>query len=424
MNVQRTSAYLVILTVILVSVLSRTLAQATQLPRDLTQLDWQEQGETLLALGSQYDGQWGLWAFDANLNIQRQISLDGYKVVKWSPDGARFSIDRDIIDATTFKVILTLEKAGSGIGYWSQDGSQVLAWANAEQTELGLFDSQTGELIRQILIKGRPDSISWSPNNAYLLLVQASGETEVISATDGHLISTLDTEFASGLSWSPDSQYLAGGITTSVTANTPGRLPDSASPRVASVVVWDALTGKTVRSFSPLPDFFRIVRWHPFKPIIVAGSPRSLIYVWDVQLGEQLEAFTLKEELRDLSFSPFGGRITASVFPVTNQQDQQLAQEQRGFPQGLYWSENFADNRLQTIVIDPSLEKLSEIESVCLPSSARSSLAIADILVDDADNSSLNTYIEVVQTDPAIPKGCAADLIAVAEALQDEQESR
>jgi len=402
-----------------------SLAQDTEveLPKRLFGIRWQPQGERLLVLGLQNNEQWGVWVYDVSFRILRLFSLKEQETVRWSPDGTRFSIGRDVIDAKEFNVVLTLDNAGSDIGDWSQDGSQLLAWADVERTKLGLYNATTGELIRQIPISEKPDGVAWSPNNAYFLLAQPSGTVEIVSAENGNLISTLDTTYAMGLNWSPDSQYIAGSTFTPVEPGTPGALPYSSPPAVASVVVWEVSTGKAIQVFSPLQDLFTIIRWHPYERQLIGGSPNGLINVWDTNTGDLTNAFTIPEKLVDLSFSPFGGRLTLSTLPpMTPEQIEALELQRKDFPQEQYWSQSFADNRLKSIVFDATIEKLKAVEEVCLPQASVIPSSLIDTLT--IDTASATSYIEAVHSDPTIPAGCAADIIAVAEALQAEQESR
>jgi len=396
--------------------------QEVKSPSRVFSFEWQPQGEFLLALGRQPDEQWGLWLYNADLQPLRMFPLQDSSLARWSPDGTRISVDREIIDARTFETVSHLDSAASSISDWSEDGSQVLAWLDVNHKKLGLFDAQSGNLLGQIPIQGTPEGVVWSPNDAYLLLIHPTGIREIVSANDGHVISTLDVNMGMEFSWSPDSQYIAGSMLTPVDAKTPGIIPYSLPPAIASVRVWDMSTGKTVQNYSPLEDYFTVLRWHPYDSQLVAGSPNGLIYAWDIKTGQSIKAFTIPETLIDIGFSPLGGRLTVSTFPITTtQQSEVLALQRQNFPQDSVWSRSYVGNLLKTVILDPSTEQLSNIQARCAPAEDFQIPLFETLTVDTIQ---LTSYIDAVKADASIPKGCAADLIAVAEALQAEQESR
>ncbi len=261
-------------------------AQDAEMPTIITAVKWHPRGEGLLVAGRAGPGVFGLWLFDTDMRLVRFFPTENSVSADWSPDGTRFSMGRKILDARTLEVLLTLN-ANSGIGGWSPDGTQVLAWADAHH--LGLFDSQTGDLARTVPIgEMMPEGVSWSPNGAYLALLQPTGTTDIISAEDGHQIATVPMEYPVGLRWSPDSRYLAAGFLTIVEPGTPNTLPYAPSPTIASVVVWEALTGSVIQTFSGLPALPLNLRWHPHKPELAGGAGEGLIFIWNIETGQQV----------------------------------------------------------------------------------------------------------------------------------------
>jgi len=377
-------------------------------------LRWSPNGEQLLITGRSDPDVWGLWVYDASLRPLRFFMLgttSGSLISpSWNPQGTRFAINRDVVDATTLEPIFTL-KADSNIGAWSQDGSLLLAWA--DETHLGLFDADTGDLVRKIPAgKERPEALSWSPNNEYFLFVNESGISEIRSASDGRVLRILEGEYGMGLSWSADSRYLAGSLTTSVEPGTPGTLPFALSPIIASVNIWDAASGKIIRTFSGLSAAPSLLRWHPHKPELTAAAPEGVIYVWNIETGEQIYGFTSEININSLTYSPSGGTWLVSGSP----RPQTVEEETKGvYPQEAYWTRDIIANTLQVIVIDPSVEKLREIETTCRLVASPSLLSATDIVA--ADTAQIRSYIDAVKAAATIPPACAADLIAVAEAL-------
>lgn len=301
------------LLLVLVSVVLpvRTSAQTGEpdVPTVIGAVRWEPDGDRLLVRGRGQPGHWAVWLYDAEgkhppvevLSYEEPVS------VHWGPDGSHFSVGRNILDAHTLDIKVTLD-ADSGIGGWTPDGTQVLAWVTS--TQLGLFDAATGELVRTVPIgEEMPDAVGWSPNGEYFALVQASGETDIISADDGRRITSVPMAYPMGLRWSPDGRYLAAGFTENVEPGTVGTLPDAVSPRVASVVVWETLTGAVVQRFEELLATATILRWHPQRPELAAGTGIGLVYVWDVETGEQLDVLSTIGGLGGMDYSPFGGRL-------------------------------------------------------------------------------------------------------------------
>jgi len=367
-------------------------------------------------MGRGQPGHWAVWLYDAEgkhppvevLSYEEPVSAH------WSPDGSRFTVGRNIVDAQTLDITLTLD-AVSGIGGWSPDGTQVLAWT--DDTLLGLFDTTTGELVRTVSVGDeRPDAVGWSPNGEYFILIQPTGKADIVSADDGRHITTIPMEYPMGLRWSPDSRYLAAGFTESVEAGTPGTLPDAASPRVASVVVWETLTGEVVQRFEGLLNWAAVIRWHPQRPEIAAGTPIGLVYVWNIETGQQLDLLSTIGGSGILDYSPFGGRLVVGG-SILRQETLDAQREELYSPDRNQWTHSIVDNVLVLTVPDPSLERLTAIQTVCAQASdAVTSVAVPQRAVD------LDEYIAQIEAIPAmqLPPGCAADLVAVAQALQSQ----
>jgi len=406
------------LLLVLVSVVLpvRTSAQTGEpdVPTVIGAVRWEPDGDRLLVRGRGQPGHWAVWLYDAEgkhppvevLSYEEPVS------VHWGPDGSHFSVGRNILDAHTLDIKVTLD-ADSGIGGWTPDGTQVLAWVTS--TQLGLFDAATGELVRTVPIgEEMPDAVGWSPNGEYFALVQASGETDIISADDGRRITSVPMAYPMGLRWSPDGRYLAAGFTENVEPGTVGTLPDAVSPRVASVVVWETLTGAVVQRFEELLATATILRWHPQRPELAAGTGIGLVYVWDVETGEQLDVLSTIGGLGGMDYSPFGGRLAIGG-SVLRQESIDMRREEL-YLGGRPWTQSLVDKVLILTVPAPSLERLAAIQDTCIPSTDAAALTVPQ------REAALDEYIAQVEALPEghLPPGCAADLVAVARALQSQ----
>lgn len=383
-------------------------AQDVEMPAIISAVKWHPHGEGLLVTGRASPGVFGMWLFDTDMRLVRMFPNENRVSADWSPDGTRLSMGRNILDVQTLEVLLTLD-AKSGIGGWSPDGSQVLAWV--DENHLGLFDSRTGEVIRTVAVGEMiPEAVSWSPNGEYFVLFQPVGTTNIISAEDGRQIATVPIEYPVGLRWSPDSRYLAAAFTTRVEPGTPNTLSDAASPTVASVVVWEALTGSIVQTFSGLPALPLMLRWHPQRPELAGGAGQGLLFVWNIETGEQENIFRTISALTSLDYSPFGGRLV-----VGSRTPDQVVFDGRSYPMAgqVGWSRDVVTETLQMIIPDPSVELLESVETVCVPESQAEALPNVDATTQD-----LTAYVEAVRQNSRIPPGCQAELLAVAEAIQ------
>jgi WD40 repeat protein len=380
-------------------------AQDAEMPTIITDAKWQPLGEGLLVTGRGGPDVFGLWLFDTDMQLVRFFPTENLVSADWSPDGTRISMGRNILDSQTLEARLTIE-ANSGIGGWSPDGTQVLAWA--DEHHLGLYDSHTGALVRTIPVGEMiPDAVGWSPNGAYFALLQPIGRTDIISAEDGRQLATVPMEYPIGLRWSSDSRYLAAAFTTIVEPGTPNTLPDAASPTIASVVVWEALTGTITQSYNGLPAVPLRLRWHPHKPELAGAASEGLIFIWNTETGQEAQIYRTIAELTSLGYSPFGGRLI-----VGGWLERQSWYDTQSFPMArqVRWSQPVVANTLETIVLDSSIEQLQSIGRQCnVPINVLNRLNALDRVPE---------FVTEIRANNQIQRGCAAELLALAEALQ------
>ncbi|MBW4437804.1 MAG: WD40 repeat domain-containing protein [Pleurocapsa minor GSE-CHR-MK-17-07R] len=375
-------------------------AQDMEPPTIISDVRWHPRGEGLLVTGRAGPGVFGVWRFDTDLQLLTMLRTENLVSIAWSPDGMRFSTGGEIRDARSLELLLTLN-ANSGIGGWSPDGMQVLAWA--DELSLGLYESRTGELLRTISVgEIVPDAVSWSPNGAYFALLLPTGITNIISAEDGRQIASIPMAYPIGLRWSPDSQYLAAAFYTEVEPGTPNILPYALSPTIAFVMVWDALSGSVVQEFSGLPALPLEFSWHPQRPELAGGAGEGIVYIWNIETEEQ-ELFRSLSALTNLEYSVFGGRLV-----VGSWRENQVAFDTQPFEMAspIEQVQDVVPDTLVLIVPDPSIERLNAIAAAC-DAPVSPSIDMTDYI----------TQVEALPAD-SIPPACAADLVAVARALE------
>ncbi|MBN8592787.1 MAG: WD40 repeat domain-containing protein [Anaerolineae bacterium] len=387
--------------------------QETIVPELIISAQWHPQGNGLLISGRAGMEEWGLWVYDANLQPVRFFPNPSPVSASWSPDGTRFAMGRRIIAADTLELLLDFD-ANSGIGGWNADGSQVLAWVN--ETTLGFYDSTNGSLLRSLSVGTTiPDAVSWSPDSRFLLYVQPTGMIDVIDALTGNRLTTfpLEYQYPLGLNWSADSRYLAAGFIREAEPGEINILPDAASPTVASVLVWDAVTGSKIHQFDGLMAAPSIIRWNPQRSELSAGTGLGLIYVWDMNTGQQLDVLTTVGGLSTFDYSPFSGRLFIGTANTDSTRAGLLDSRRESLvEQESYYTQTIIRNVMEVLVPNPSMALLEQVEAACVPRSVDALLPTVDRIT------TAGSYIQAVEQNDAISPGCRADLLAVATALQ------
>lgn len=178
------------------------------------------------------------------------------------------------------------------------------------------------------------------------------------------------------------------------------------------MVIWDVEQHTQITTLqAEVPDNFFSIDWdnHDERLAVVTGD--FVIQVWDINTGAVLyesPPFTSYTA----EFSPYGGRLAVSNLSLPAQQvsgeiDSTLTQNNaRIFGKGV----------VQIIVPTPSLERLQSIAEACnTPATIEQSLT-ASI---EADR--LTEFVAQVEALPenTIPPACRADLLAVAESIQN-----
>jgi WD40 repeat protein len=359
--------------------------------------------------------------------------------VSWSPNGQWIAgLDTDGVlwlwDTTT-KQPLMMEDLGSTQHdiAWNSDGSR-FATVGQDQT-LRVWDAATHNLLGSStynLPYAPILAIAWSPDDTRII----TGGYSLITVWDADKIIP-NTQFNTGdtydLAWSPDGQSIAFA-----TFNGLSIVPISA---LNSVGVFQNNLLKT-------PSFLSVA-WHPYQPQLAAAGDDGKLYIVDAQnqiVLMVLEAYT--DLGAGMVWSPDGesvavygmdGRIT-----IWDIDTGALAVEYQGNSGQLSFGMSFSPyggqfayghvldtassddivalGSVQIVVPAPSLERLHAVADLCTRRASVSMSAqdllktntVTTLTVDDLPN--FITQIERLPTD-AIPPACAADLIAVAEAI-------
>jgi hypothetical protein len=194
------------------------------------------------------------------------------------------------------------------------------------------------------------------------------------------------------VTWSPDGTQLATGDSEGL------------------VHIWDANNYNIVGTFYGHTDDIVSVDWNPTVPQVASGSLDGSVRLWDVTTGSEVQQIQSSLFINTTMFSRYGGRLAFSGSFQTNDSVLQGASTILDSV-----GEILAGGAVQIVVPSPSLERLQAIADACNAPAAVEQSLTASLQADQ-----LGTFITQVEALPEnnIPPACAADLIAVAEALQ------
>lgn len=380
-------------------------AQSSQ-PQNAYALAWSP-GGAYLAVGGR-----GLWIYDQDFNeVHYSEASNNVTIVEWSPTGdrllANLNSDTDVfvLDVITLDVITSFQDTFGFIG-WSSDGER-LAFLSNGLTSITIFGAETGEIITEIPLNNGNNNVlsaAWSPDGSQFAITISGGRVYIVSLEGD--IRQLHSLIAGRVVWSPDGRWIAG---TSVND---------------TLRVWDAGTGHEIYILQSDLGAMTYLAWSPVGDLIIGANIRGQIVVWDVDTRSQVQAYLSAGAISEIVYSPYGGRIA-----VGNNFDQLIyvdPDRYSALPQvesQLNLQTTLTPNVVQIIVPDPSPERLQAIAEAC-DAPPQVVQAITGIAADAQAPNTLSALVETVEALPAadIPPGCAADLVAVANAIQAQSE--
>jgi WD40 repeat protein len=358
----------------------------------------------------------------------------------WSPDGTQIvtgnSIGNlEIWDVASKALVHTLRGHAQEIMTlkWSPDGTQIAS--GSPDGTIRIWDALNGELTNTIEFS-RPDGvlraildIDWSPDSALIAGARETGQVIIWDACTGERRASYShAGMVLTVAWSPTGNIVASGgllgdmllwdVTgqsistfTPVSSSLSGSIDSIAwSPDGERIAVAKGLlpgqAGVDVYNFSTQELLFRIpqasedfafVRWSRNGTELAISNPDGVTIV-NSSTGLVVEQLSDGHIFDSIDWSPYGGRLA-----VRNSNSQPVASTSR-------W-----DSAVQIVVPSPSLERLQAIADACNAPAAVEQSLIASLQADQLSN--FITQVEAL-SESTIPPACAADLIAVAEALQ------
>ena len=342
--------------------------------------------------------------------IQSQVMRETVRSIHWSPDGQRIIVGRQILDAETLSILLTIDTE-TNLGQWSRDSLQVFTLA-ADSMGISIFDTVNGSLIKTISTGGTIiDGAVWSPDNTrFATVFSAANAVVILDVASGGIVANYPQTVSPGsLAWSPDGTRIAGSTLVEVETGTEGSVPSANGAVLFEVYVWDAHTGQVLNHFSRLPEYPHVLRWHPDGIELAGAASNGGVFVWNTTTNQQEDYFLSSGVATRIEYGPFGGRLAVGTNPA---QLVYVSPERRVASSSRTSAQNVPNLGLEIVVPNPSLERLQTIAQHCnLPNNLSEMLNTPE---------QLPTFVTQLRAanNPQISSGCSADLLAVADALQ------
>jgi len=379
---------------------------------------WSPDGTRLAAVGLQPSASQGyIHVLDAETGTTYYLATPlsaGFKSVAWSPDGSELALggyDQSvwIINAETGTEITRLYGHRSVVTSvtWNADGTRLFSGSGNDGRIL-VWDMVNYTVLQDLEIGFNP-TIVLSPDGEQVA-VGASGLT-LLSTTANtwtqQVASILPTYSIGAVAWSPDGNQVAIGTET------------FGGARAARLMIIDSMTGTVVRSVETGQEAIYGLDWNASQNILAVfsadddlnTSDAGSVTLWDVTTLTRLQTYPANARYAsELNFSPFGGRLAYGLTTPSN--------GDLGSGTIVVQTSNWvvlANGAVQIVVPDPTLERLQSIAELC-----NAPLTVAEAIPDAAQTDQLSEFIVQVEllTTDSIPPACAADLIAVAEAIQ------
>jgi WD40 repeat protein len=345
----------------------------------------------------------------------------------------------DVSEKAIKHILLNHTQRISGLA-WHPNSTQLLLTASLDGN-INLWNAQSGELIRGFSNQGIVTAITWSSDGNQFVTASGSERQDILvwNVTTGEILARHNGGTLVQFAWSPDYQQL--GV-----VQFPGSI-DFADPNTFSLMIGNLLQPEGMHG----ELFINTLSWSLDSRYIATGGTQGIVRVWDV--AERKLLFTLQghdttkhtlatSAIVSVAFSADSSQLysvsTDGTFRAWNTETQQVLEtsviKAPNLAYDVAWStyrgrvavsgvnhasantlsvQSFGDV-FQIAVPLPSVQKLQTLTTLCV-----SNLSSRQKLIEQISTSQLTTFANNIQMlSDAIPPACAADLLAIAAALQ------
>lgn len=357
--------------------------------------------------GSQFAvGGVGLWIYDANLltSVKIEALPDSVTGLAWSPDDSLLALglsgDPNSVQVWDMRTVEKLwESEINGVGYnqlvlWNGDGTRLIT-LNRSSADIDVRDARTGEIERVLrsdseteFVRSEVTSIVWNAPSNELWSANRNNTIQRWNIDTGEVVQTYSGyEVLSRLEFNFDYTLLAAVVST--------------DNRSQNVKIWDVSTMEEIATVLEGQFVLYPIRWHPSQNWLIGSRFLEDVFIFDVSTGEMLYSYPVAFTLLDMDISPYGGRIA-------------FAGRMEEQPSVSFDTVASITNTVSIISPLASTDSLQAVANLCIDTQTT-----RDNLFIGLTENMLDDFVAEVRiaSDADISPGCAADLLAVAEAI-------
>lgn len=273
---------------------------------------------------------------------------------------------------------------------WNSKSSMIMA--ESESSRLTIWSYPSGNLLLDQIIGNIPVPVVWLPDESGI--------------TNGDAIVDLKSNKFEALDSTRLPEAYNIGVVTSIAINF--EHTQIVRGTVSGYIeVVDSITGDTISSYRVSNSLITSVAWNKDSTEILNTDRNGILRIADVVSGVTSEVLKSNAPILAADWSPFGGQIAVGTLPEAT--NQYISNSIMRFA--------FQNTGLDIVIPIPSPERLQTIAHTCnAPEAVLQTLPISNTVLQ------LSTFADRVNTLPqgTIPPACAADLLAVANALQSK----